>query len=172
MALLGAAKGVGGTAVYAQDVVGFSLSLGVEGNGYSPTSMGFGARVVADYRFGEMLSAGTSILFGFDEALTTMEFSGNIRYYFLRTEEGLIKYYNWMSIFHLFLQVEGGGAMLIYKDDTLRSYFMAGVVAGSRIALSRFGSFYIEPYLRLGYPHIFGVGVLGVYRFPIKGVSW
>jgi hypothetical protein len=171
-AVLGAIKGGGTQAAYAQDVVGFSLSLGLEGNGYSPESMGFGARLAGDYRFGEMLSIGTSFLFCSDDVLMTLEFSGNIRYYFLRNEDSLIKHYNWMSVFHLFLQAEGGAAAFIDENNSLRPHFMAGLVAGSRIALSRFGSFYIEPYVRVGYPHIFGVGVLGVYRFPLTGVFW
>jgi hypothetical protein len=172
MAVLGAIKGVGIPMAYAQDVVGLSLSLGLEGNGYSPDAMGFGARLAGNYRFGEMLSIGTSFLVCGDDVLTTMEFSGNVRYYFLRDEESLIKYYNWMSVFHLFLQAEAGAAAFIDENNSLQPHFMAGLVAGSRIAFSRFGSFYIEPYLRIGYPYIFAIGVLGVYRFPITGVFW
>jgi hypothetical protein len=77
-----------------------------------------------------------------------------------------------MSVFHLFLQAEGGAAVFIDEKESFQPSIMAGIAAGSRIALSRFGSFYIEPYLRVGYPHIFGIGVLGVYRFPITGVFW
>jgi hypothetical protein len=171
LAVLGAI-GIKIPAVYAQDVVGFSLSLGLEGNGYSPTSMGFGAKLVGDYRFGEILSVGTSSLVSNDGVLTTLEFSGNIRYYFLRDEENLIKYYNLVSTFHLFLQAEVGAAVFIDEANRLQPHLMVGLAAGSRIALSRYGSFYVEPYLRIGYPHIFGVGILGVYRFPITGVFW
>ncbi|MDR0638534.1 MAG: hypothetical protein LBG27_06495 [Spirochaetaceae bacterium] len=171
VAVLGTVKRAG-IPVYAQDVVGLSLSLGAEGNGYSPTSIGIGARLSGDYRFGEMLSIGTSSLICGDGVLTTLEFSGNVRYYFLRNEESLIKHYNWASIFHLFLQAEAGAAVFIDENNSLQPHFMASLVAGSRIALSRFGSFYIEPYVRVGYPHMFGIGLLGVYRFPITGVFW
>jgi hypothetical protein len=84
----------------------------------------------------------------------------------------LIKYYNWASVFHIFLQAEGGAAVFSSEGSFSQSFVMAGLVAGSRIVLSRFGSFYIEPYLRGGYPYIFSIGVLGVYRFPIRGMYW
>jgi hypothetical protein len=171
LAVLGAV-GIKTPVIYAQDVVGLSLSFGVEGNGYSATGMGFGARLTSDYRFGEILSMGTSILLCDDKVLTTLEFSGNIRFYFLRDEENLIRFYNLVSTFHIFLQAEGGVAGFLNDGNFVKPLVMAGIAAGSRIALSRYGSFYVEPYLRIGYPHIFSVGVLGVYRFPITGVFW
>jgi hypothetical protein len=172
-AFLGASIGGAFTRLYAQEVEGFSLSLGLEGNSYSPSSMAFGLRWGGDYRFSEMWSIGGSGLVCADsEGLTTLEFSGNIRCYFLRGEENLIKYYNWGSLFHLFLQAEGGASSFIAKDRNIQPQFMAGIAAGSRIALSRFSTFYIEPYVRLGYPYIVSVGIVGVYRFPVKGVFW
>jgi hypothetical protein len=171
LAVLGAVQN-GAPNLYAQDVVGLSLSLGLEGNGYSPTSIGFGARFSGDYRFGETLSIGTSSLLSSDGGFTTLEFSGNIRYYFFRDENSLIKHYNWSSIYHFFAQAEAGADVFLRDGRSVQVRFMGGAVAGSRIALSRFGTFYVEPYLRVGYPYIFSVGVLGVYRFPITGVFW
>jgi hypothetical protein len=172
LAVLGAIRGISMPALSAQDVVGFSLSLGLEADGYSPSSMGFGVRFGGDYRFGETLSVGTSGLLATDGDFTTLEISGNLRYYFFRDENSLIKYYNWASIFHIFVQAEGGAAVFFSEGNSIQTRLMGGIAAGSRIALSRFGSFYIEPYLRIGYPHIFSVGVMGVYRFPITGVFW
>jgi hypothetical protein len=172
LAVLGAMRGTLMPVLSAQDVVGFSLSLGLEADGYSPTSMGIGARFGGDYRFGEMLSVGTSGLLATDGALTTLEISGNLRYYFFRDENSLIKHYSWASIFHIFVQAEGGAAVFFNEDDSVQTRLMGGLAAGSRIALSRFGSFYIEPYLRIGYPYIYSIGVTGVYRFPITGVFW
>jgi hypothetical protein len=172
LAVLGALRGTAIPALYAQDVVGLSLSLGLEVDGYSPASMGFGVKFGGDYRFGEMLSIGTSSLLVNDGSFTTLEISGNMRYYFFRDENSLIKNYSWASIFHIFVQAEGGAAVFFSEDNTPQSRLMGGMVAGSRIALGRFGSFYIEPYLRFGYPYIFSVGVVGVYRFPITGVFW
>jgi hypothetical protein len=83
LAVLGAIKGIS-TPLYAQDIEGLSLSLGVEVNGYSPKTAGFGARLNGDYRFGEMLSIGTSSLVCSDGNTMTLEFSGNVRYYFFR----------------------------------------------------------------------------------------
>jgi hypothetical protein len=172
LAVLGAIRGVSMPVLSAQDVVGFSVSLGLEADGYSPTSMGFGVRFGGDYRFGEMLSVGTSGLVVTDGVLTTLEISVNVRYYLFRDENSLIRHYNWASIFHIFVQAEGGAAVFFTEDDSVQTRLMGGLVAGSRIALSRYGSFYIEPYLGFGYPQIFSVGVMGVYRFPIRGVFW
>jgi hypothetical protein len=169
---LGSIKGIATPVLYAQDVVGFSLSLGVEANDYSTESMGFGVRFSGDYRFGESLSIGTSSLLCSDGGFSTLEFSGNMRYYFFRDEASLIKHYNRASIFHFFLQAEGGAAVFFREGNSPQSRLMAGIAAGSRIALGRFSSLYIEPYLRFGYPYIVSIGVLGVYRFPIKGVFW
>jgi hypothetical protein len=164
----------GASTLYAKDVVGFSLWVGAEANGYSPTSAGFGARAGEDYRFGEQFSFGTSFLLSsdIDGSFTTFEFSANLRYYLFRNESSLINHYNQATVFHFFVQAEGGAGVFFTEDNPPQARLMGGLAAGSRIALGQSNSFYIEPYLRIGYPYLYGVGVLGVYRFPVKGVTW
>jgi hypothetical protein len=170
LSILGATGGV--ATLHAQDVVGFSLWGGLEANGYSPTSMGFGVRAGEDYRFGERFSFGTSFLLSSGDNFTTLEFSAILRYYLFRNERSLIRYYNRATIFHFFVQAEGGTGVFFMEDNSPNARLMGGVAVGSRIALGRFSSFYLEPYVRIGYPHLWGAGVLGVYRFPVKGVTW
>ncbi|MDR1096231.1 MAG: hypothetical protein LBL31_07560 [Spirochaetaceae bacterium] len=168
--ILGATGGA--AALHAQDVAGLSLWGGPEANGYSPTSMGFGGRVGEDYRFGERFSFGASVLLSDGSNFTTLEFSVNLRYYLFRDEGSLIKHFNRSAIFHFFVQAEGGAGVFFTEGNSPNARLMGGIAAGSRIALSRFSSFYVEPYLRVGYPYLLGAGVLGVYRFPVKGVAW
>jgi hypothetical protein len=170
LSVLGATGGA--STLHAQDVVGFSLWGGLEANGYSPTSMGFGVRAGEDYRFGERLSFGTSFLLSGSDNFTTLEFSVHLRYYLFRGERSLIKHYNRSAIFHFFIQAEGGAGVFFTDNDSPNALLMGGVAAGCRIALGRFSSLYLEPYARIGYPYLYGVGVLGVYRFPVKGVTW
>ncbi|MDR1230791.1 MAG: hypothetical protein LBK61_05260 [Spirochaetaceae bacterium] len=170
LTVLGATGGA--ATLYAQNAAGFSLWGGAEANGYSPTSAGFGGRIGEDYRFGEQFSFGSSFLLSSDGDFTTLEFSANLRYYLFRNESSLIKHYNWAAVFHFFVQAEGGAGIFITEDNTPQALLMGGLAIGSRIALGRLSSFYIEPYARIGYPYILGVGVLGVYRFPVKGGTW
>ena len=59
----------------------------------------------------------------------------------------------------LFLEGQGG-ATILFVNDEVRSVGNAGVSLGYRTAI---GNAYIEPYLRGGYPYLFGAGLsLGV----------
>ena len=55
-----------------------------------------------------------------------------------------------------------GGVELIFVNDGLEISASAGGAIGFRFPI---GSFYVEPYLRGGYPYIFGAGVGGGFRF-------
>ena len=166
-----------GASIFGQDVEGFSLSLGLEGNGYSPPpaeSIGFGGRLGGDYRFGEMFSIGAGILASTDMGkLAAFEFTGKFRMYLLRSEEDLIKYYMWQPLYHIFLELAGGAVVLQYHDlKGLQGKPVISVQAGVRIALNEYTTWYLEPYIRGGYPVIFGIGLMAVYRFPFQGVFW
>jgi hypothetical protein len=166
-----------GLFIGAQDVEGFSMSLGFEGNGYSPPppeALGFGLRLGGDYRFNEMFSVGASAMAASDFGmLATFEFSGILRVYYLRSQENLIQYHEWQPFFHLFAQFSGGAAVLQYYDSKgLKAMPSFSVEAGCRIVFNEYSSWYIEPYIRGGYPVIFGAGILAVYRFPFQGVFW
>jgi hypothetical protein len=130
LAVLGAIKGIS-TPLYAQDIEGLSLSLGLDANGYSPETADFGGRFSGDYRFSEMLSIGTSSLVCSDDNMMTLEFSGNARYYFFRDANSLTKHYNWASVFHIFLQTEVGAAVFFTEGSSSQSLLMAGLAVGS-----------------------------------------
>jgi len=53
------------------------------------------------------------------------------------------------------------GAVFIFEEDETKPMFMGGLKAGYRFPL---GMFYVEPYGRVGYPFMFGIGVLAGIR--------
>jgi len=53
------------------------------------------------------------------------------------------------------------GAAFIIEDEETTPLFMGGLRAGYRFPL---GMFYVEPYGRVGYPFMFGIGVLAGIR--------
>lgn len=175
---LGVVEGMRPASLAAQNVAGFSLSLGADANLYNSNRIGFGVRMSGDYRFGEMISIGSSALIGNDfnedasKSLGTLEFTGNFRYYFFRDDKSLIRFYAWQSIFHIFLQAELGMAAFIVKITNPGPILVAGLAGGVRIALSRFSLFFIEPYVRIGFPYTFSIGITGGYHFPEKGLFW
>jgi hypothetical protein len=178
MAALGAAGGLRPAPLAAQDVVGFSLSFGPDSNYYNPERACIGVRFSGDYRFGEMLSVGSSALVASDfnedtsETMEVFEFTGYVRYYLFRDGGNLIRLYTWHSLFHAFIQAEIGVAAFIVKVDNPGPIASLGLTGGVRIALGRFSPFYIEPSVRIGVPYTVGVCFLAVYRFPINGTHW
>ena len=62
----------------------------------------------------------------------------------------------------LFAQADVG-AYLIFEDGEIEPMFMGGIKAGIRLPLGKM--FFIEPYGRMGYPFVFGVGALVGVKF-------
>ena len=61
------------------------------------------------------------------------------------------------------LFVEGqGGAEIVLLNDEIKTSVSAGAALGFRMV---YGSFYLEPYLRGGYPYMFGAGLGAGFRF-------
>jgi hypothetical protein len=54
------------------------------------------------------------------------------------------------------------GAFFFIEDKEMTPLFLGGLRGGFRMPL---GKFYVEPYGRLGYPSVFGVGALAGIRF-------
>jgi hypothetical protein len=52
------------------------------------------------------------------------------------------------------------GASFIFADSRLYQKVLGGISSGIRIPLKKF---FIEPYGRIGYPFMFGVGISGGY---------
>jgi hypothetical protein len=105
----------------------------------------------AEYEINRLFSAGgrVGVYYGFDRPLTT-ETLGFFRLYAQSFGPGL-----------LFLQAEVGMAFLRQLDTTYPT-FAGGASVGYRIPLKKW---YLEPSVRLGYPHLAGFNFTGGYSF-------
>jgi len=61
-----------------------------------------------------------------------------------------------------FIQADGGYHFIIKPVEDSYPMIMGGLSGGYRVPL---GSFYIEPYGRIGYPFFFGIGTITGIRF-------
>jgi hypothetical protein len=113
--------------------------------------IGFGGLFLLEYRINELFTAGlrTGVYYGFDTPLT-VEPLFFFRLYAQTFGPGL-----------LFMQADGGMVILIYDEDTYPA-FAGGATVGYRIPLKKF---FIEPYVRLGYPYVAGFGFAAGYSF-------
>jgi hypothetical protein len=141
--------------VEAQEAKQFSLGLGIEANMYARRGVALGTAVSADYGFLPNLAAG--IKFGFSHNLARiMALEPEV---FARWYAGDVK--------GLFLFVQAGlGTSVIFEDRSegrkAHPAVMGNLAAGLRIPLKQW---YVEPYLRTGYPFIWGAGVSAGRRF-------
>jgi hypothetical protein len=145
----------------------FGMGVGVEVNGYSQRGVGIGGMGGLDYRFGEMFSFGVRGLYSFDLAaddlpMSIMEFTGNVRWYFLRFPRLLTYYYLLQGKYHAFAQFEAGGALVYMgnEDSIAVSGFSWGASVGLRIMLVDWKGLYVEPYLRYSSTGTFGIGAM------------
>jgi hypothetical protein len=144
----------------------FGMGIGAEVNGYSIGGVGIGGMGQLDYRFGEMFSFGVRGLYSFDSApgivsMSVLELTGNLRWYFLRFPRWLAYHYLLQSKYHVFAQLEAGGALVYTEGDSVAvSGFSWGAAAGVRIMLVDWMGLYLEPYLRYSSTGLFGVGLM------------
>jgi len=68
----------------------------------------------------------------------------------------------------IFLQAEGGIVLFSYEKFEITGYysFVGGLSAGWRFMMNN--QWYIEPFIRAGYPYIFGAGFSTGFKFDIK----
>jgi hypothetical protein len=142
-----------------------SLSIGGEGDQYSIGGFGGGFAGNIDYRFNELFSLGEFSVYSFDfgsSGAATLELGATVRYYFLRTKKLLDYYYLWQNKFHLFLQLDVGGAWAYLGDNDHLSWSdcMIGGVFGLRRFFGENDMFYFEPYLRYSTTSYLGAGIL------------
>jgi hypothetical protein len=134
----------------------FSVSAGGKLNGFirGGNSIGFGAVALADYRFFKHFSAGVrTSVFSTSEVLTG-QFELLARYYIYPLE--------W---FDVYLSASAGIDAIFRGEDPRmsRGSFVFAGETGIRISLP-FG-FYVEPFVRSGYPFLFSGGIAIGYRF-------
>jgi hypothetical protein len=129
----------------------FSAGVGIEGNMNSPKGMAAGGTFSIDYSFLPKLALGLKLGFSHNFAqIMTLEPTAFFRWYFM-----------YIRNCPIFAQADLG-ASVIFKDAKAHPAFQGGLNAGIRIPLA---DWYIEPYLRGGYPFIWGFGLTTGYRF-------
>ncbi|MCL2805917.1 MAG: hypothetical protein FWD26_08270 [Treponema sp.] len=131
-----------------------AIGIGLEMNMNSPEYFAGGVSLNFDYNLPIPVfsfSAGANITFSNNFAgISLLEFSGMFRWYFLSKEHK-----GWFVQINLGSNYSGIEGAPIALVSELRG--------GIRILL---GNFYIEPYGRVGYPVVWGVGFIGGIRLP------
>jgi hypothetical protein len=134
--------------VFAQESLAerFSLGLGLEGNVNTLESFAMGAIGQVDYSFLPFLQAGFKGTFSYSfDGIASAE------------PEIFLRWSPKLGPGRLFVQA-GAGAAFYFKDGVL-GYFLGEGVLGYRAPLGDAG-WYIEPYLRGGYPFLAGAGIM------------
>jgi hypothetical protein len=130
----------------------FSLGLGFEGNDYTDgEALGYGLSILGEYHFNPLLSAGLRVgtSYDFDELVTIEPLA------FFRIG------YTFRNRMHLFVEGDIGAALLLYESGFYPA-FSGGLSGGIRVILK---NWYIEPYVRGGYPVKVGGGLLFGYTW-------
>ena len=124
-----------------------SLGLGPEFNMNSRENFAGGAVLNFGVNLGSSFAIGINATASYNFAkIFVIEPAAFFRWYFLSREHN-----------GLFVQADAG-AYLVFEDDDIIPLFMGGLRAGFRLPLG--DMFFIEPYGRLGYPFMFGIGAL------------
>jgi hypothetical protein len=126
----------------------------VETARYSVNGTAFGGGLALGYGYGPG-ALGLGVLYFADtDGLSTLETTIFLRFYLPREGEGF------------FVQINAGSSIFALDGDFDHpgaGGISVGLSAGWRFLLS--GRWYVEPYLRMGYPYITGAGVSAGYRF-------
>ncbi|AEF83703.1 conserved hypothetical protein [Treponema primitia ZAS-2] len=131
-----------------------SIWAGLEWNMNARTLFSLGGILGANYAIKSSFAAGIKNGFSYNfNEIVVLEPEGFFRWYFLQGEAGSI-----------FLQGDLG-ASFIFADSRLYMLPLGGISGGIRIYLKNSENFFLEPYGRLGYPFVFGIGITGGYSF-------
>ena len=135
-----------------------SLGLLFEGNKNSISGMALCTGISFDYNITRNLSFGARALISYDTFMKEKEI-------YAVEPLGFMRWY----VAPIFGEPSGGvfaeaqgGAEFIIIDSNIKNTMSAGLSLGVRIP---FGSFYVEPYMRGGYPYMFGAGIGAGCRF-------
>ncbi|MDR0624399.1 MAG: hypothetical protein LBG10_08215 [Treponema sp.] len=137
--------------VEAQEAKQIALGVGVEGNMNTRQDAALGSTVSAGYGIFPNLAAG--IKFGF---------SHNMARIMTLEPEVFVRWYIWELKYFSFFAQAGVGTSVIFEDKESHPAVLGNLAAGLRIPLKQW---YAEPYLRTGYPFIWGAGMSAGYRF-------
>ncbi len=135
-----------------------ALGLILEGNKNSVSSIAPAVGIVLDYNITRRFSVGAKVLLSYDafekqNTIYTIEPLCFLRWYMVSpTGEPSAG---------LFAEMQCGEELLLINSDFFTA-FSGGLSFGFRIPT---GSFYFEPFLRGGYPYMFGAGINAGFRF-------
>ncbi|GBU29537.1 hypothetical protein R84B8_03109 [Treponema sp. R8-4-B8] len=131
------------------------VALFAEGVGYSRKNGALGGGIV----FGGSLDGkgiGLRLLYAQDaENFIFLEALAHVRFYLSPKKDNT----------GIFLQAEGGIVFFSYEKFQFTGYLspVGGISAGWRFMMNK--NWYIEPFVRVGYPYIFGAGFSTGFRF-------
>jgi hemin uptake protein HemP len=129
-----------------------AVAAGAEWNMNSRNNFAGGAALAFDHNLGASFALGINAAVSYNFAeIVVVEPAAFFRWYFLGSNHT-----GWFAQTDL-------GAYLVFEDDELTTLFLGGLRGGIRLPLGN--TFFIEPYGRVGYPFMFGVGVLAGVRF-------
>ena len=130
-----------------------AVGLGLEWNMNSRHNFAGGAVLGMNFNLTDKIALGLNL--GGSSNFSTVvviEPAALFRYYFLENEHG-----------KFFGQVDAGAFFLFEEGYDMYTMALFGIRGGLRKPLG--SSFYIEPYGRLGYPFVFGLGVMAGLKF-------
>ena len=128
-----------------------AFGYGAEMNINTEYGVGGGATLSFDVNMLQQLATGARISLNGDPHYNgILELAVMGRWYFSSFHKGF------------FMQGNLGLSMISLKDKYSFCEILAGVHGGYRLPFKEF--FYVEPYLRVGYPFIFGIGVVAGIR--------
>jgi hypothetical protein len=135
----------------AQETGGFSLGFGMEGNFNTRKGIALGQIISLEYDLNKTAALGAKFAFNQD--------FGRI----MVLETAAFGRWNLFDFGGKTFFLQGDlGLSLVFEESQRLPLFLGGLTLGLRFPL---GQWYVEPYLRTGYPFIWGAGVMGGYRF-------
>ena len=132
-----------------------ALGMGPEWNMNSRENFAGGMAVCFDYMLPYSFTAGSSLSTG---ALFTASYNFN-NFTVLEPALLLRLYFNGGGV-GLFAQAETG-VFIFLEDGDVSPMFLGWLRGGYRVG---FGTYYVEPYVRIGYPFAFGIGAIAGVR--------
>jgi hypothetical protein len=136
---------------HAQEAGRFALGPGLEGNMNTRSGAAGGASLSAFYGFNQRVSLGLK-----------GSFSHNFDRIMIFEPEVLFRWYAFPWGKSSFFFQTDLGSSLIFEDGKLFPAFLGGLTAGIRIPA---GPLFFEPFVRGGYPFIWGAGAALIYPF-------
>jgi len=131
----------------------FFVGLGPEFNENTRHGVAFGGVFHAGMNFTQRISFGVKVGCFYDfESIIAVDPSVFFRYY-IPIIEGL------------FVQAEAG-SIIFFEDGESYPAVLGGLAAGWHYNFGK--KWYLEPFVRSGYPHLWGVGVVMGLRFNLK----